>query len=533
MWEWDLGAQESWRMIPRSGFGSGRVGEDDDDEDDNENPNDKGGGSGGVGGSGGGDGDMDAKTLRQIEKRKKRQLKYLQRKKEKNRAVRREVVAKLKKILDDGKDIVAVQLYAETLSATDESIQQRRLVDTVTTALSVFPEDFDVEAAAAVLHIDAELTEAMLQSIGKRKLLFSEGRWRVDNNKRQRTSAWPSSELSGPIATAMNDLISYFVKQASKISVNTFMETGPTRSSFLKYYELNRDNFVLTESNIVALDYQAFVMRQCIDASDRIHAYSTTLAKADTETIDPMRIAGVKLALAESYLDRSDYAEAEDVLRSAQTQLEQLDREWKLTNLEGRTRLHRSRLLSVHLLFRHQRLQEAEELLTKIFKDLTHDHLEGSTLMFQWLLLECIQNLISGQFSQARNMGQKAMEIVHALDLTRTPNHVLGLVGLGAVDASAGKLQNAEEKFQSASLIISTYTRSTFLTTNHCLDLEVLILEGLAKVKFAKGDPTAIETAKESVQLSRLRCIKERYPTLDNLFQETFANWVTNLRVFS
>mmetsp|Transcript_2621 Transcript_2621/g.7886 ORF Transcript_2621/g.7886 Transcript_2621/m.7886 type:complete len:524 (+) Transcript_2621:259-1830(+) len=476
-----------------------------------------------------------------ILKRRKRQLAYLARKKEKKGLIRDEMLEELTELLNRNEDEALTQLYSGVMGATNTDMQQRRLVEAATAALSVFPETFSGSSAADILHVSKELAEKILQFMGRNRVLRDRKRWQIVANTRQLVSERNAS-LSGLVQLAKDNFVEHFYKAAEGLAMVTYGENGGKRREHLIAFNQDRFNFEqvchLPKVRLSYLGSLAYVMRQCIDPAERVQIYEKALEGRSTvsegRTPDERyEIAIIQLALAESHFDRLKYADARVVLNKGRHALEQLNGSSLLTTVKQQVSLYRARLLDVQLLSGLCGIPEARDLLRQTINCLCSSRLETTSLMFEAMIITGAVCMRENDFAHASQAAQHAAVLIQTLALEDTPHHSLMCALTGACFLFTGRLEPAEFNLAKATAILAEWSSMwTQLTINHCLDLEVFILEGFAKIRKAKMDMSAHDTARQAIELARLRCIPDRYKFAGEVVHEESERWISRLRAF-
>mmetsp|Transcript_3075 Transcript_3075/g.9382 ORF Transcript_3075/g.9382 Transcript_3075/m.9382 type:complete len:536 (-) Transcript_3075:99-1706(-) len=484
-----------------------------------------------------------AKRRKVILNRRKRQLAYLARKKKRKSMLREEVLEQLADLYENQRDAAVAQLYASVMSAANPVIQQRRLTEAITVALSVFPASINVKAAAFVLHVPEDLAEKFFLLIGQSKAVKEDSCWHIVSTARQLKIS-RNAGCTGLIKVAKADFCEYFTKIAARIAVNCFKENGATRKQHLQDYINDRFNFEhicnLPDVDVKMLNELAYLMRQCTDAALRAQLYLKVLERTEWSSCAETNIetAILRLSLAESFFDSFRDQEALEMVKKSREVLETSYRQNQLQTLRNKACLFRARLLEIQLLNRtdgvaENRRTESEELLESTVQTFNNEGLSETSLMVEALLISCLMCIKRHESTRAGQAVSHICSLVDLLQLENTAVQALVKAVLGAYYATEQKLDLAEENLKNAAEILMKWASLwSHVSLNHCLDLEVFILEGLAKIRNQKMDASAQDTARQAMELARLQCMPESYTSTSQLLQDSFTGWIDRLRTF-
>lgn len=341
-------------------------------------------------------------------------------------------------------------------------------------SLAVFPRDFDMTSAAAVMGKDpvSGLTQAIdvLQSLfGSGFLTSTNGRFELNNVAKLFLKEEPTlagdfaDEIAGEVAGRR--YIMHFQNLLSELTDPSIHKLGFARERAMQVFDVERENMNYSLELCRAagpkrmqefLAAGATVMRYCVDASTRMHyldeALDTNDVNVDESGADASRSASfaerknivrLELARAEALCDNQSLNEAEEPLKKAMVLMD-----FEYTKSSGGimdTVLVFLLLAGVKINLNN--INESHKLLVEALKILNKIGLGKTTLA-----VNALTNLVTiyvqrGQNDMANHVATQLLDTLHAMRYECMPIYADALGVLGMVKMALREYEDAARQF--------------------------------------------------------------------------------------
>mmetsp|Transcript_36506 Transcript_36506/g.145977 ORF Transcript_36506/g.145977 Transcript_36506/m.145977 type:complete len:604 (-) Transcript_36506:3805-5616(-) len=369
-------------------------------------------------------------------------------------------------------------------------------------ALSVFPRDFDMASAAAVMGRGSG--DDLSQAIDLIQPLFTSGFISSSNGRfelNQVTKLFLTEEVpfgGDTLVTERRDpsvsrYIDHFQNLLSSLTDPSIHKLGFAREHAMQVFDTERQNmdYAIELSRLNGperlrefLAVGAAVMRYCVDASTRIQYLQAALEGKNLLTEgnegggDRRNVVRLELARAEALCDNQSLEDAEEPLKKA---MELMDRDFTKSS-NGIMDTVLVLLLFAGVKINLSKTEEGHKLLVEALRILNKIGLGKTTLA-----VNALTNLVTiyvqrGQLDRANYVATELLNTLHAMRYDKMPIYADALGVLAMVRMAAGDYTDAARQFGSGLEIVAGWGSKswTSVPVQHCLDLDIWLMEGLA-----------------------------------------------------
>eukprot|EP00189_Rhodosorus_marinus_P007504 CAMPEP_0184754524 /NCGR_PEP_ID=MMETSP0315-20130426/44667_1 /TAXON_ID=101924 /ORGANISM="Rhodosorus marinus, Strain UTEX LB 2760" /LENGTH=606 /DNA_ID=CAMNT_0027233949 /DNA_START=274 /DNA_END=2094 /DNA_ORIENTATION=+ len=419
-------------------------------------------------------------------------------------------------------------------------------------ALSVFPRDFDMASAAAVMGRGSG--DDLSQAIDLIQPLFTSGFISSSNGRfelNQVTKLFLTEEVpfgSDTLAIERRDpsvsrYIDHFQNLLSNLTDPSIHKLGFAREHAMQVFDTERQNmdYAIELSRLKGperlrefLAVGAAVMRYCVDAATRIQYLQAALEGKNQLTDgnepggDRRNVVRLELARAEALCDNQSLEDAEEPLKKA---MELMDRDFTKSS-NGIMDTVLVLLLFAGVKINLSKTEEGHKLLVEALRILNKIGLGKTTLA-----VNALTNLVTiyvqrGQLDRANYVATELLNTLHAMRYDKMPIYADALGVLAMVRMAAGDYTDAARQFGSGLEIVAGWGSKswTSVPVQHCLDLDIWLMEGLAislNLQGLEKDAKYMVTLASDARLSR-RLKSLTYDILGG--EHVVPTWLTTSR---
>ncbi|KAJ8903068.1 hypothetical protein NDN08_006383 [Rhodosorus marinus] len=419
-------------------------------------------------------------------------------------------------------------------------------------ALSVFPRDFDMASAAAVMGRGSG--DDLSQAIDLMQPLFTSGFISSSNGRfelNQVTKLFLTEEVpfgGDTLVTERRDpsvsrYIDHFQNLLSNLTDPSIHKLGFAREHAMQVFDTERQNmdYAIELSRLKGperlrefLAVGAAVMRYCVDASTRIQYLQAALegknllTDANEPRGDRRNVVRLELARAEALCDNQSLEDAEEPLKKA---MELMDRDFTKSS-NGIMDTVLVLLLFAGVKINLSKTEEGHKLLVEALRILNKIGLGKTTLA-----VNALTNLVTiyvqrGQLDRANYVATELLNTLHAMRYDKMPIYADALGVLAMVRMAAGDYTDAARQFGSGLEIVAGWGSKswTSVPVQHCLDLDIWLMEGLAislNLQGLEKDAKYMVTLASDARLSR-RLKSLTYDILGG--EHVVPTWLTTSR---
>lgn len=398
----------------------------------------------------------------------------------------------------------------------------------------IFPRTFNLNAAAAVAGFaDADLVtvQGMLESMVQTNFIVtSRGRYELNDAARLFLNEDPSvmtQNLSmSTYERAQKRFVEHYRGQLAQLQDDDIHKIGFLREKAMALFDSERENMEFSEFLLSGrhdelrkfLSAGITVMRYCVGASNRERALKKALLESEEDVStdnallvqanqsvveashssekditnldnDKSHRARLFLALSESYFDQLKLSEAEQPLLEALKLMRDVTPRGGATTSSNIVDSVLVLLLLSNLRMSSNRVKEARVLCVKALRILAEAGLGRSTFG-----INAMSNLVSiylmeGHLDKAKSVASRLLDTLNTMSYTGMPIYADALGVCATVSMAERNFKEAEKQFSRALETVGKWGSKewTGIPVQHCLDLDLWLMEGLADAIRGQG----------------------------------------------
>lgn len=395
----------------------------------------------------------------------------------------------------------------------------------------IFPSTFNLPAALSVAGLQqSQLVEmqGMLESmIGSNFIREVNGRYAINDPARifltEDDTVFNHSLTGNVYQTAQKRFVKHFQTQLSDLQNDEIHKVGYLREGAMAWYDIERDNvvyseFLLENKKAELRDFLSAgitVMRYCESAAEREKILLKALRDDETSTeeillpfasenpgeetssaqpdisneCDRANRARLQLALSEAYFDQLRTKEAErPLVQSLELMIKRPTRCQKAKQ-SGVVELVLALLLMSNLKLGDNKIEAARKLCSKALSTLRDATLGRSTFG-----INAMSNLVTiylreGHLENAKSVASRLLDTLNTMRYTGMPIYADALGVCGMVSMAEGNYAEAERQYLTALETVGKWGSKDWagVPVEHCLDLDLWLMEGLAEAIRKQG----------------------------------------------
>ena len=396
--------------------------------------------------------------------------------------------------------------------------------------LVVFPRSFNLSAAASIAGFDEsqavhmqEILDSMIQT---NFLTNDKGRYEISGPARLFLSE-DDTVLTDSFADNTHDVsrrrfVSHYRSQLKRLQDDNIHRVGWLREQAMALYDSERENmeyseFLLNGQNVELREFLSAgitVMRYCVSAASRERVLQRALAEDETSIEDifssmadptstptsssdsSINITGcdkshrarLQLALSEAYFDQLKVDDAEKALLRALKLMGDSSQKCGTASSSIIDRVLVLLLLS-NLKLATNRIKDARLLCVKALRILAEANLGKSTFG-----INAMSNLFSiyleeGNLKQAKSVASRLLDTLNIMRYAGMPIYADALGVCALVSVAESNFIQAEQQYARALETVGNWGSKqwTGIPVQHCIDLDLWLMEGLAEAIRAQG----------------------------------------------
>lgn len=436
----------------------------------------------------------------------------------------------------------------------------------------IFPRTFNLKAATAIAGLDdsqdAQLVsmQGMLNSLIETNFIITDkGRYELNEAARlflNEDSSVLNDNISGSTyQVAQERFIDHYRRQLKQMLDDDIHRIGWLREQAMALYDSERENMEFSEYllNGRNSDLRQFlsagitVMRYCVSATNRERLLLKALSEDETSTEDIMKSLGrtsssvldvssahelesnrskeqdkhyrarLFLALSEAYFDQLKMKEAELPLLKALKLMGDLK-----PNSGNSSTIVDSvlvLLLLSNLRLATDRIREARENCVKALRILAEAGLGRSTFGINAMSNLVTIYLMEGQKEKAKAVSGRLLDTLNTMRYTGMPIYADALGVCGMLSMAEGDYKEAERQYARALETVGKWGSKdwTGIPVQHCLDLDLWLMEGLAEALRRQGKEQDAQVLEQRAAEDRESRGLPRHVSLQHLMSDARA----------
>ncbi|KAI0566234.1 hypothetical protein FGB62_11g369 [Gracilaria domingensis] len=394
----------------------------------------------------------------------------------------------------------------------------------------IFPRTFNLRAATAVAGLDEDnlvSMQGMLDTlINANFITTSKGRYEVNEAARlflnEDPTVFSDNVTNGTYDVAQNRFIHHYRTQLSRLQDDNIHRVGWVREEAMALYDSERENMEFSEYLLNGRNEQLrefltagiTVMRYCVSAANRERvlrkalmddetstediflpigtdstassdtaqpALSTATVKSKSGPCDKNNKARLQLALSEAYFDQLKTEQAEKPLLQALKLMGDLTPNCG-TPASAIVDSVLVLLLLSNLRLNKNRIRDARLLCVKALRILADAGLGRSTFGINAMSNLVTIYLSEGWLDKAKSVANKLLDTLQTMRYTGMPIYADALGVCAMVSMAARNYSEAERQYGTALETVGKWGSKDWsgIPVQHCLDLDLWLMEGLA-----------------------------------------------------
>lgn len=398
--------------------------------------------------------------------------------------------------------------------------------------LIIFPRTFNLRAAVSVAGLEESqlivmqgMIDVMIQA---NFIITDKGRYELHEAARmflnEDQTVLNDSISGGTYEVAQNRFISHFRTQLSKLQDDNIHKVGWLREQAMALYDTERENMEFSEYLLSGrpselrefLSAGITVMRYCVSAGNRERLLRKALMDDETSTeniflsfgedntvvegsassddiqkvgeCDKSHRARLQLALSEAYFDQLKSEDAEKPLLQALKLMGDVQPKCSTPSSNIVYSVLVLLLLS-NLRLSAKRIKEARVLCVKALKILAEAGLGRSTFG-----INAMSNLVTiyledGHMNKAKSVANRLLDTLNTMRYTGMPIYADALGVCAMVSMAEKNYAEAEQQYGTAVETVRKWGSKEWTgpPVQHCLDLDLWLMEGLAEAIRRQG----------------------------------------------
>lgn len=403
----------------------------------------------------------------------------------------------------------------------------------------IFPRTFNLGAAVSVAGLGQSqlvVMQGMIDSMVQTNFLHTaKGRYELNEAARLFLNEDPTvmkdNLAGGTYDVAQSRFINHYRTQLSQLQDDNIHKVGWLREHAMALYDSERENMEFSEFllNGRQMELREFlsagitVMRYCVSAANRERVLRKALLDDETSTenifmsfgredsnmtsmgidsssstddngkssgtCDKAHRARLQLALSEAYFDQLKTGEAEKPLLQALKLMGDVAPKCATTPSSGIVDSVLVLLLLSNLRLSSNRIRDARVLCVKALKILAEAGLGRSTFG-----INAMSNLVAiyleeGHLEKAKSVAGRLLDTLNTMRYTGMPIYADALGVCAMVSMTENKFAEAERQYGTALETVGKWGSKqwTGIPVQHCLDLDLWLMEGLAEAIRRQG----------------------------------------------
>lgn len=387
----------------------------------------------------------------------------------------------------------------------------------------IFPRTFNLGAAVSVAGLEESqlvVMQGMLESMIQNNFITTEkGRYELNEAARlflyEDQTVLNDNIASGGSDVAQDRFINHYRTQLSSLQDDNIHKVGWLREQAMALYDTERENMEFSEYLLTGrqaelrefLSAGITVMRYCVSAANRERVLRKALLDDETSTenvflpfgddssglgtasssddkdgeCDKSHVARLQLALSEAYFDQLKTDDAEQPLRQALKLMGDVAPKCGTASAGVVDRVLVLLLLS-NLRLSAGRFKQARGYCVKALKILAEAGLGRSTFG-----INAMSNLVTiyledGHLDKAKEVAGKLLDTLNMMRYTGMPIYADALGVCAMVSMAEKNYAEAERQYGTALETVGKWGSKewTGIPVQHCLDLDLWLMEGLA-----------------------------------------------------
>jgi len=415
-------------------------------------------------------------------------------------------------------------------------------------AMAVFPGQFNLTAVEAVASSGNFKIAPLLDM--KFVVPLGNGRFSLNGAARQFVNGIAAQDDTH--RTKMK-FIAYFMKVMKDLEMDGDMHrVGSVRERAMLGFDEDRDNInyaydmAKREGKGKERDFLvagSSIMRFCIGSRERIRNFQDSLEDDITTAFgimstnvasEKLKKARILLGLGEGFMDQLALDEAEVPLTQA---LEIYDAFALPNDSTYTTDLSLTLLLLANLKMEKRDFECANGHLSRALRVLNLSGMGRTTLAVNALANLATISLQSGDLGKAQMLSRELLDVLHVMKYNEMPIYadVLGVAAL--VNLCLGEVDESAKKFVRALEIIANWGAKDVwgdIPIQHCLDLDVWLMEGFAQTLFAQNK---LESAQNMMEMAHGARVARGLPIedsdgLDDMLSKGINRLMSNRHIY-
>ncbi|CAN8068232.1 unnamed protein product, partial [Agarophyton chilense] len=411
----------------------------------------------------------------------------------------------------------------------------------------IFPRTFNLSAAIAVAGFNEQglvTMQGMLNVlINDNFLVTSKGRYELNDAARlflnEDLTVFSDNVASSTYDVAQNRFIQHYRSQLTRLQDDNIHRVGWVREEAMALYDSERENMEFSEYLLNGRTEQLrefltagiTVMRYCVSAANRervLHealkedesstedvflshgarspassataqpSASSTSTQSKDKPCDKNNTARLQLALSEAYFDQLKTGQAEQPLLQALKLMGNLTPNCG-TPASAIIDSVLVLLLLSNLRLNKNRIKDARVLCVKALRILADAGLGRSTFGINAMSNLVTIYLSEGLLDKAKSVANKLLDTLNTMRYTGMPIYADALGVCAMVSMAAQNYAEAEKQYGTALDTVGKWGSKDWsgIPVQHCLDLDLWLMEGLAKAVQKQGRTEEAVTLEE------------------------------------
>lgn len=391
----------------------------------------------------------------------------------------------------------------------------------------IFPRTFNLRAAVSVAGLDETqliIMQGMIDNMVQANFVVTEkGRYELNDAARtflnEDQTVFSHSATSDTYQVAQNRFISHYRTQLTKLQDDNIHKVGWLREQAMALYDAERENMEFSEYLLNGrpaelrefLSSGVTVMRYCVNAANRERVLRRALMDDETSTenfllsfgedntildgsvsfdentkvgeCDKSHRARLQLALSEAYFDQLKSEDAEKPLLQALKLMGDVKPRCRNSASSNVVDSVLVLLLLSNLRLAAGRIRDARILCVKALKILAEAGLGRSTFGINAMSNLVMIYLEDGHLDKAKSVASKLLDTLNTMRYTGMPIYADALGVCGMVSMAEKNFGEAERQYMTAMETLRKWGSKewTGAPVEHCLDLDLWLMEGLAE----------------------------------------------------
>lgn len=425
----------------------------------------------------------------------------------------------------------------------------------------IFPRTFNLRAAASVAGLDEDnlvIMQGMLDNmIQANFIITSKGRYELNDAARlflnEDPTVFSHNLASSTYDVAQDRFIQHYKTQLSRLQDDNIHRVGWVREEAMALYDSERENMEFAEYLLNGRNEQLrqfltagiTVMRYCVSAANRERVLRKALSDDETSTEDniitlitestastaptqssvssqpaqPKRgpcdknnKARLQLALSEAYFDQLKTRDAEKPLLQALKLMGDLTPNCG-TPASAIVNSVLVLLLLSNVRLNQNRIKDARILCVKALRILADAGLGRSTFGINAMSNLVTIYLTDGLLDKAKSVANKLLDTLNTMRYSGMPIYADALGVCAMVSLAEKDYHEAERQFGTALETVGKWGSKDWsgIPVQHCLDLDLWLMEGLAEAIRKQGRvDEALVLDERAVEDRKLRGLPKR-----------------------